>query len=89
MHPEFPDFRPDLEMDYDLAVAMGPGKLLELLQRLYPERDLYSISLGFLQSRRYIAKARGTGGDVIVSWSSSMHKEAQHDPVRRQENRLG
>jgi len=60
---------PDLVMDYNLAVHLGPPKLLQLLQAIFPERDLYKISIDYMKTPRLIAKVRGTEGDVIVSWT--------------------
>lgn len=58
----------DIRMDYVKAKGLGAEGLLSLLVSKFPSYDLYSISTGWLESCRYIAKARGTYGDVIVSW---------------------
>lgn len=58
-------------------VYLKRRKLLELtnddilvdLQRMFPDRKLYSISLDWRKNERYFLKARGTLGDIIVGWS--------------------
>lgn len=81
---------PDLVIDYDLAVHLGPPKLLECLQGIFPERDLYKISTDFMKTPRLIAKARGTEGDVIVSWTrESIGRWNLIAFLQGKENRLG
>lgn len=59
----------DIYMNYDDARKLEPKGLLESLQKKYPDRDLYSISVYWMEAPEYIAKARGVYGDVVVSWN--------------------
>ena len=58
----------DIIMPYPVAVVLGAKGLLELLQLAYPEFELFGISVDWQKSREYIAKARGTGGDIVIYW---------------------
>lgn len=59
----------DLILDYEELLLMTDDNILKALQTLYPKRKLYSISLGWRQSKDYILKAKGTGGDVVIGWN--------------------
>ena len=69
----------DLIIDYQMAVCLGPAKLLQLLQAMYPERELYSISTGFMESPRYVAKACGVKGDALIGWLNAQ-EGSKHVP---------
>lgn len=43
--------------------------ILDALDILYPERDLYSLSLDWRKNKQYVMKAKGVQGDVLVGWS--------------------
>lgn len=58
----------DLILDREELLAMSNKNILKALQDMYPARKLYSISTGWRESKEYILKARGTGGDLIVGW---------------------
>lgn len=58
----------DLIYSYDLMNKWTNEEVLTYLQKIFPERLLYSISLGWRDNRKYILKARGLAGDVIVGW---------------------
>lgn len=59
----------DLLMDYDSAKEIGAEKLLAMLQKKYPEFHLYKISREWLKSKKFIAKAKGIIGDVVIYWN--------------------
>lgn len=58
----------EIAMDYEKTKKIGIQKLLEFLDALVPHFEIYSISLGWLESKEYIAKAKGFYGDVIINW---------------------
>lgn len=58
----------ELTMDYEKTKELGIKKLLEFLNALVPHFEIYSISISWLESKEYIAKARGNHGDVIINW---------------------
>ena len=58
----------EITMDYEKTKELGIQKLLEFLDALVPHIKIYSISLGWMESKEYIAKARGSYGDVIINW---------------------
>jgi len=53
--------------------------ILNALDILYPERDLYSLSLDWRKDPQYIMKARGVYGDVLVGWSEVDYGEYWSD----------
>ena len=59
----------DITIDYEMAKTLGVEKLLTYLEDFYPELDLYSISTDWADDRQYIAKCRGSKGDLIISWA--------------------
>lgn len=65
----------DIVLDHEFTCAMENEDILEMLNRLFPKRHLYSMSLDWRKSIEYILKARGTGGDVIVDWSASKYQQ--------------
>lgn len=58
----------DKAMLHHEAVLLGPERLLKQLQEEFPERGLYRLSLDWMKSMSFVAKARGTHGDVIIGW---------------------
>ena len=59
----------DLKLDYEELLLMTDDNILKALQILYPKRKLYAISLGWRESKDYILKAKGTGGDIVIGWN--------------------
>jgi hypothetical protein len=61
----------DIELDYDETVNLfKKGTNDEFLDYLNDvcDYDLYSFSLDWIQNRRYVLKAKGTKGDLVVRW---------------------
>lgn len=58
----------DLRMDWKLTQELGIEKLFKFLKALVPHFELYRISTDWLSSDKYIAKARGVYGDVVIYW---------------------
>lgn len=50
-------------------LKMTNEDILSVLQGLFPERKLFSISLDWRKDIKYFLKARGTLGDALVGWS--------------------
>ena len=59
----------DLKLDYEELLLTTNDNILKALQILYPKRKLYAISLGWRESKDYILKAKGTGGDIVIGWN--------------------
>ena len=59
-------------MSYKVAKAIydlsGSDALLNVFQWRFPNLDLYSLTDGWLENSKYICKAKGTKGDLIVTW---------------------
>lgn len=59
-------------MSYKVAKAIydlsGPDALLNVLQLRFPNLGLYSLSGSWLENPKYICKAKGSKGDLIVTW---------------------
>lgn len=58
----------DKVMLHHEAVLLGREKLLQVLKEEFPERGLYHLSQDWVKSMDFIAKARGTDGDVVIGW---------------------
>lgn len=62
----------DKLMNYNNAVNYidknGWDDFLELLQKEFPERKLYTVSISWYHDRQYICKAKDIYGDVIIDW---------------------
>jgi hypothetical protein len=48
--------------------AYGWDALLDELNRQFPNYNLYSLSQDWFENRRFILKARGGNGDIIIGW---------------------
>lgn len=58
----------DIRMDWEKTRELGPDSLLKFLQAMVPHFGLCSISVDWMKTKEYIAKARGVHGDVVISW---------------------
>ncbi|WP_407310451.1 hypothetical protein [Desulfosporosinus sp. SB140] len=46
-----------------------PGEeVQQVLEEVFPQRQLYSHSLGWRDNPDYFLKARGTHGDALIGW---------------------
>lgn len=50
-----------------VVINYGWNDLL-FLQDLCPTLDLYSVSTAWLENRKYVLKAKGIEGDLIILW---------------------
>ena len=59
-------------MSYSVATAIvfrfGLTGFLTILQLRFPALGLYSVSTPWLHDAKFICKAKGARGDLIVSW---------------------
>ena len=55
-------------MSHSTAKSLDNKAMFDTLDSIYPERELYSMSLDWRKDKQYILKARGVKGDVIVGW---------------------
>ncbi len=58
----------NIKLNYSQAKTLSDDQILKTLKGLYPHLSLYSVSTGWRESKEYILKARGSDGDMIVSW---------------------
>lgn len=58
-----------MTLNYEETQKLTNEQVLKLLKDKYPVYELYNISLGWRENRKYILKAKGVYGDVIVNWS--------------------
>lgn len=60
----------EIRANYDhfsvLVKNFGWNGLLEHLNNVIPSFNLYSVSQDWLENRKYICKARGARGDLII-----------------------
>lgn len=63
----------DLIIDYNKAKLIvkeqGFEGWLSYLNTLFPNRDFYTVSTFWYEDSKYICKAKGQFGDLIVGWS--------------------
>ena len=74
----------DLILVHKLLLKMSDADILTLLKCQFPQRDLYQISTDWRDDRKYILKARGARGDVIVGWienQSCRKSQLSHCPI--------
>jgi len=62
----------DILMNYDYAVnivnSQGWDAFFKMLQEMFKDFKLYTVSMSWYESDEYICKAKGTKGDVVVYW---------------------
>ncbi|WP_141695039.1 hypothetical protein [Paenibacillus kribbensis] len=60
-------------MDYGFAKTMvdvlGWDGFLERLNIFFPGKDLFEVSQDWYKDMKYVLKARGSQGDLILYWS--------------------
>ncbi len=65
----------------DKVNELGISGFLSVLSFRYPELALFSISTSWLWKPQYICKAKGSAGDLIITW-----EQATLFPVAGQED---
>lgn len=78
------NFPYDLILVHENISAMSEDEVLRLLEGLFPEHGLYRMSVAWRKDKRYILKAKGTRGDVIVGWLENQtkgHEPLKHCPI--------
>lgn len=62
----------DIIVSYTEAKRMveheGFSGWLDYLKKLYPEKCLYVISTSWFENRKFICKAKGSYGDLLIGW---------------------
>lgn len=58
----------DRLLNYEKLKKLSDEKIYAILCRLYPDLDLYCVSVDWRKNREYILKAKGGRGDVIIGW---------------------
>lgn len=58
----------DRLLNHENLKKLSNEKVFEVLCKLYPNHELFNISLGWRESKEYILKAKGGQGDVIIGW---------------------
>lgn len=61
----------DIILDHKTTSLLTDEDVFNLLKNAFPERDLYSMSMYWREDKKYILKAYGTHGDVIVGWTEN------------------
>jgi hypothetical protein len=67
----------DIILDHKKTSLLTDEEVFKLLKNAFPERDLFSMSIYWREDKRYILKAQGTYGDVIVGWTENQ-KDGQN-----------
>ena len=58
----------DMLMAHSDAKVLDNETLFNTLDSIYPERELYSMSLDWRKDKQYVLKVKGVKGDVLVGW---------------------
>jgi hypothetical protein len=58
----------DLVWKWKETIKLTNSEIMDRLNLLAPDFELYSLSLGWRESSNYILKARGVYGDIVVYW---------------------
>ena len=56
------------EQAKEVVREKGWDAFLSRLQTEFPDRDLYSVSTSWYDNPKYICKAKGARGDVVIGW---------------------
>ncbi|EGW40139.1 hypothetical protein DOT_1940 [Desulfosporosinus sp. OT] len=59
---------------------MTDGDVFGMLKSIFPERLLYRMSTDWREDKKFILKAKGTMGDVLVGWTEN--QRIGQNPVR-------
>jgi len=43
-------------------------EMFGVINSIYPDRELYSMSLDWRDNKQYVLKVKGIKGDVLVGW---------------------
>lgn len=63
-----------MQNNYDLVftrqelLILKDDQIIKILNRIYPKKKIFSISSDWRYSWRYILKAKGIYGDLIIGW---------------------
>ena len=58
----------DMIMKHADAKRLDNEAMFGVINSVYPERELYSMSLGWRDNKQYVLKVEGIKGDVLVGW---------------------
>jgi hypothetical protein len=64
----------EVQLDYNLLKNLvkqyGWNCFLEVLQTFYPNLELFNCSIDWYHDKKFICKANGGCGDLIISWNN-------------------
>lgn len=65
-------------MEYDAVLSYSKSKemvnnvgfkgWLDYLRKMFPAHRLYAVSQDWYSNKKYVCKARGENGDIIIGW---------------------
>lgn len=62
----------EIKLNYEdakkIVETIGKDAFLKLFQAIYKHFDLYTMSLDWINSSKYILKFKGMNGDLVVDW---------------------
>lgn len=61
----------DIVLVHERLSTMSDEDVFKILVTLFPDYGLYRMSVDWRKDKRYILKAKGTRGDVIVGWTEN------------------
>lgn len=58
----------DMIMKHSDTKRLDNEEMFGVINSIYPDRELYSMSLDWRDNKQYVLKVKGIKGDVLVGW---------------------
>ena len=69
----------DMIMKHSDAKRLDNEEMFGVISSIYPDRELYSMSLDWRENKQYVLKVRGVKGDVLVGWQEVKYSKEWSD----------
>lgn len=69
----------DMIMKHEDAKRLDNEAMFGVINSIYPDRELYSMSLDWCDNKQYVLKVKGVKGDVLVGWQEVKYSKEWND----------
>ena len=69
----------DMIMKHEDAKRLDNEAMFGVINSIYPDRELYSMSLDWRDNKQYVLKVKGVKGDVLVGWQEVKYSKEWND----------
>ena len=69
----------DMIMKHADAKRLDNEAMFGVINSIYPDRELYSMSLDWRKNKQYVLKVRGVKGDVLIGWQEVKYSKEWND----------